>query len=61
MVSPCKGCERREVGCHSGCEDYRKWRCEKDKEVEARLRERAAKPDLPIMVQRQIWKERKGK
>lgn len=20
---PCKGCERRQVGCHSSCEDYK--------------------------------------
>lgn len=20
--SPCKGCEKREVGCHSSCKDY---------------------------------------
>lgn len=29
-VSPCKGCERREVGCHSSCGDYVEWRKKRD-------------------------------
>ena len=24
-IGPCKGCKDREVGCHSGCEKYKKW------------------------------------
>lgn len=23
--SPCHNCPRREVGCHSSCEDYKAW------------------------------------
>lgn len=26
MVNKCKGCTRREVGCHSKCEDYIEYR-----------------------------------
>lgn len=22
MISPCMGCERREIGCHAKCTDY---------------------------------------
>ena len=22
MVAPCKGCEERQIGCHSSCEKY---------------------------------------
>ena len=24
-IGPCKGCKDREIGCHSGCEKYKKW------------------------------------
>ena len=25
-VTPCKGCEKRVVGCHSTCDEYNKWK-----------------------------------
>lgn len=25
-VSPCKGCDRRQIGCHAGCEEYAAWK-----------------------------------
>lgn len=25
-VAPCKGCEKRHVGCHSVCKDYLTWK-----------------------------------
>lgn len=25
-VSPCKGCEKRELGCHDRCEEYLKYK-----------------------------------
>lgn len=24
-LSPCKGCEKRVVGCHGNCEAYKRW------------------------------------
>lgn len=35
--SPCKGCDKREVGCHSTCEDYISFR-----EAAEALREKIA-------------------
>ena len=26
MIAPCKDCEKRVVGCHSSCEEYKKFR-----------------------------------
>lgn len=26
MTCPCKGCTDREIGCHSKCSEYVKWR-----------------------------------
>ena len=31
MGSPCKGCERRELGCHGKCEDYKAYREDRDR------------------------------
>ena len=30
-IAPCKGCESREVGCHSKCPKYAEFRAEKDR------------------------------
>lgn len=42
MRAPCKDCPRREVGCHSKCDDYIKF----DAENKARLASMAGKSDL---------------
>ena len=26
MISPCKGCKDRKIGCHAGCEAYKDFR-----------------------------------
>lgn len=31
MKPPCRGCQFREVGCHSKCESYIQWRAQLDK------------------------------
>lgn len=33
MLKECKciNCTRRDIGCHSRCEDYKKWKTEVDK------------------------------
>lgn len=35
----CKGCERREYGCHSSCESYLKEKAKREKISEGRLRD----------------------
>jgi len=36
MNTPCKGCERREIGCHAKCEDYANFKAERAKLNERR-------------------------
>ena len=31
MKNPCYNCQKRAVGCHSSCDDYKSFREEKDK------------------------------
>ena len=35
-MSPCKGCEQRNVGCHDHCEKYKEWRSGLDELNKAR-------------------------
>lgn len=39
---PCNNCEDREIGCHSKCTKYIKFKSLKDAEREARLKDRVA-------------------
>ena len=38
MNTPCKGCERREIGCHAKCKDYAEFKAELKKLNEKRKR-----------------------
>ena len=35
-IPPCKGCEKREPGCHGKCEDYISWSDQNYKEKKAK-------------------------
>ena len=30
MKCPCKGCDHRKLGCHGFCDEYKKWRDNRD-------------------------------
>lgn len=36
-MNPCKGCKRREVGCHGRCDDYSEFRKSLDEEKKSRV------------------------
>ena len=61
MTAPCKDCDRRHTGCHSECDDYKMFRAEQDKVIEAKAKARSAEPAIPKKVVKQIYKEMKGK
>lgn len=54
LIVPCKGCERREAGCHANCEEYQTFRKLKD-EQNAYFKKRA----MFEQVQNDIEKSRK--
>lgn len=56
LIAPCKGCERREVGCHSVCEEYLTFRRLKD-EQKAELVKKAKQEQ----IQNDIERDRKKK
>lgn len=45
MSMSCKGCTKRYIGCHAECEDYKKFRAEKDEKNAERYRRRKANQD----------------
>ena len=60
MKSPCMGCETRTPpDCHITCEKYKTFRAEKDKELEAKEKDRKATPALAKEVLKQLYKDMK--
>jgi len=54
---PCKGCERRLIGCHALCADYKDWKKEHD-------RQKAEQPvgrELSKSMKRHIWRQMLGR
>lgn len=47
VTPPCKGCGRREVGCHGGCEQYQEYRAK----VQAKRREIAQDKTIGYTVE----------
>ena len=43
MNVPCYGCERREIGCHSSCDDYTIFTAEKERKKEAEYKTNLAR------------------
>lgn len=51
----CKGCEKRYVGCHSTCEEYKEYRKGKDEEKQAKYNSR----EVEVYLARKTIKKRK--
>lgn len=54
LIAPCKGCDKREVGCHAVCKEYIAFRKAKDK-LNAELKKKA----MQEQEQNDIEKSRK--
>lgn len=50
-LSPCKGCERRQVGCHGECEDYQIFRAD--------IQKNKKKRDLAYSFTRKMYARKK--
>lgn len=61
MSSPCQECERREIGCHGRCKDYKAWKAERRKINADRERDRSATPEIARHVLTEIWKYKRWK
>ncbi len=59
--SSCKGCEKRHVGCHTTCEDYKDFRATLDKEKEARIEAQKVNDVMDRYTISRVDKMRKAK
>ena len=55
-ISPCKGCEEREPGCHTNCMAYKKWHAEDIKQKEKLKQDKKASLAMECRIRRQLWK-----
>ena len=56
MNAPCKGCEKRKIGCHSTCRKYIIFRMLQDLKIEAQKKENEAKPLINKRSMEYQWK-----
>lgn len=57
MICPCKGCDKRLVGCHTFCPDYKGY---KD-EIEKDKKKASDMPELPRKMIQHIWRKMRWK
>lgn len=57
--APCKDCERRHVGCHTICTEYKVYRENQNRILDERNQENISRPDIPRKLKKHIWKELK--
>ena len=59
MNSPCKGCEKRTIGCHAGCELYAGWKEKMAVGAAERQRVRDGEPVFCRTALKLIWHQMK--
>ena len=52
-------CDRREVGCHAVCEDYKKWKAELDAKNEHKRKEKAKTQTMSESAKRKMWRKQR--
>ena len=60
MTNPCYNCEKRVVGCHSSCIDYKSFREEKDR-LKNKIRAEKATHNYAVERQVRIAEETAGR
>ena len=60
IFSPCKGCENRVSGCHSGCDAYAEFRETRDKIAECKKKESDAIPEPTATFKKNLKRKLKG-
>ena len=58
-VVPCKDCHERKLGCHGRCEKYQDWKAKVDEEMQARIRENAARPEKGREIEMRLRENRR--
>lgn len=54
MSAPCKDCEKRNVGCHSRCEEYQKYSAERHEINRKKMQESISNSDYVYARRRKV-------
>ena len=54
-MSPCRDCEERELGCHSHCIAYRRWKAEHDEIAIRKNEDNKANYAMERKIRRKLW------
>lgn len=58
--SPChKDCEKRRIGCHAQCQEYKEWKQKQDEIRDARNEQNRTTPTWPRNVLRYVWRQQR--
>lgn len=55
MVSPCKECDERELGCHSHCIAYKRWKAKYGEIVLKMHEDETANKNMESQIRRKLW------
>lgn len=58
MKGPCKDCERRKLGCHGRCKEYREFKAEREEILKRKNAEHEARWPMSKRGEKLIWKYR---
>lgn len=61
LFAPCKGCEQREIGCHSSCGRYREYRQAMDEYNEQKYQQKEARFHMTGRILRSIKRKERWK
>lgn len=57
--SPCKNCDKRYLGCHSQCEDYKEWKIkEQEEHAKAINKQKAERMQEDILIKANIQRRK---
>ena len=59
ISSPCKDCQKREIGCHSKCKHYIEFRHDLDEINKMKEAEKDGYPIMHAPIVREIWRRMK--
>ena len=60
MKNSCYGCEKRRMGCHSTCEDYQKFKAEREAINQEKVKKRQVYDDLNCITIESIKRNSNG-
>lgn len=58
---PCRGCRKREVGCHGKCPEYAEWKRNREEYLERRREQIDLETTISRIRMKSVWENRRKK